>query len=204
MAYKDFYQLMLECFSQPIELITQARSQPFTLYVDDDILYVRNVKGKNRRIRPQAVARFIEKFEEDESFSPSDYQNVTFNASYLLAAMKYITEKYSSHATIFRFHSDERPDSEQQYKAWLTANSEGYVLNLLKRSETNQGSSLSLSTCLHTALCSSVNNSRDYTQPLPFTGGDYFKICSMDLRDLELEAMRVTGLTKVKKHGCII
>lgn len=203
MAYKDFYQLMLEYFAQPVELITQARSQPFTLYVDNDILYVRNVKGKTRRIRPQAVAKFIAKFEEDESFSPSDYQGVTFNASYLLAAMRYITEKCSLHATIFRFNSDEFPDSEQQYHAWLAANPDGYVLNLLKRAELSHRIDPSASTCLHSAQCKSVNNSREYSQLTPFTGGKYFKICSTNLSELEAEAKRVTGLSTIKKDNCI-
>lgn len=203
MGYKDFYQLMLECFAQPVALATPAQNKAFTIYAENENLYVKNAAGNIRQIRSNNVAVFVERFEEVESFSPSHYQDITVNASYLLAAMKYITEKYPLHATICRFHSDELPDSEQQYKAWVAANPDGYVLNLLKRAELSHRLDSSASTCLHTAQCTSVNNSRDYTQPTPFTGGEYFKICSTDLSELEAEAIKVTGLPTVKKHSCI-
>ncbi|MFP8735754.1 hypothetical protein [Klebsiella aerogenes] len=93
MIYKDFYHLMLESFSQPVELFTESRNVPFTLYVEEQKLFVRNGKDNTSRIGPKEVAAFIERFEENESLAAKDYQDVTFKASYLLAAMKYINIK---------------------------------------------------------------------------------------------------------------
>ncbi|WP_131066579.1 hypothetical protein [Raoultella planticola] len=95
MAYKDFYHLLLESFSQPVELFTGSRNVPFTLYAEEQKLFVRNGKDNTSRIDPKEVAAFVERFEESEIFLAKDYQDVTFKASYLLAAMKYITVKHS-------------------------------------------------------------------------------------------------------------
>lgn len=200
MAYKDFYHLMLEYFSQPVELFTGSRNVPFTLYTEEQKLFVRNGKDNTSRIDPKEVAAFVERFEETESLLAKDYQDVTFKASYLLAAMKYITEH---NASVVRFHSEELLHSEVQYKNWLDANPEGYVLNLLKRSEVSDKLDPENSTCLHSADCYSVNNERSYTHPEPFTGNDYFKICSANLYALEQEAIRITKLSKVKRHDCL-
>ncbi|ASG64230.1 hypothetical protein CEW81_21845 [Kluyvera genomosp. 3] len=93
MAYKDFYHLLLESFSQPVELFTGSRNVPFTLYAEEAKLFVRNGKDNISRIVPKEVAAFVERFEESESLLAKDYQDVTFKASYLLAAMKHITVK---------------------------------------------------------------------------------------------------------------
>ncbi|HCC5834073.1 hypothetical protein [Citrobacter farmeri] len=93
MVYKDFYHLMLEYFTQPVELFTSAKKKPFTLYAEEQKLFVRNGKNNISRINPSEVAAFVERFEESESLLAKDYQDVTFKASYLLAAMKYITVK---------------------------------------------------------------------------------------------------------------
>lgn len=200
MAYKDFYHLMLEYFSQPVELFTGSRNVPFTLYTEEQKLFVRNGKDNTSRIDPKEVAAFVERFEEAESLLAKDYQDVTFKASYLLAAMKYITER---NASVVRFHSDELFNSEVQYKNWLIANPEGYVLSLLKRSEISGKMDPTNSTCLHSSGCSSINNERSYAHPEPFTGNDYFKICSANLDALEQEAIRITKLSIVKQHSCI-
>ena len=155
------------------------------------------------RIDPKEVAAFVVRLEETESLLPKDYQKVTFKASYLLAAMKYIAVQNSLSTSIVRFHSEERDDSEEQYKDWLNVNPEGYVLSLHKRSEISSNFDPEASTCLHAAGCSSVNNTLSYSQPKPFTGGDYFKICSTSLAELEAEAIRVTTLSSVKRHSCI-
>ena len=107
MAYKDFYHLMLEYFAQPVKLVTGARNQPFTLYAEEQKLFVRNRKEKVSRIAPKEVAAFVVRLEESESLSPKDYQDVTFKASYLLAAMEYITAQNSLSASILRFRSEE-------------------------------------------------------------------------------------------------
>lgn len=203
MVYKDFYHLMLEYFYQPVELFTGARRLPFTLYAEEQKLFVRNGKGNINLITPKEVAAFIERFEENESSLPKDYQDVTFKASYLLAAMKYITKQNFTDASVVRFHSEELYDSELQYKRWLNANPEGYVLNLLKRSEISAVLDPTRSTCLHSASCSSVNNELSYSQSEPFTRGDYFKICSTNLYELEEEAIRITKLSTVKRHACV-
>ncbi|GAB53747.1 MULTISPECIES: hypothetical protein [Enterobacteriaceae] len=200
MAYKDFYHLLLESFSQPVELFTGSRNVPFILYAEEQKLFVRNGKDNTSRIDPKEVVAFVERFEESESLLAKDYQDVTFKASYLLAAMKYITEQ---HASVVRFHSEELYNSEAQYKDWVNANPEGYVLNLLKRSQISSALDPTNSTCLHSAGCSSVNNERSYSQSEPFTGNDYFKICSTNLCELEQEAIRVTKLSLVKRHSCI-
>lgn len=200
MAYKDFYHLMLEYFSQPVELFTGARNVPFTLYTEEQKLFVRNGKDNISRVDPKEVAAFVERFEEAESLLAKDYQDVTFKASYLLAAMKYITER---NASVVRFHSEELFNSEVQYKNWLNANPEGYVLNLLKRSEVSSKMNPSNSTCLHSSGCSSINNELSTVHPDPFTGNDYFKICSANFDALEQEAIRVTKLSTVKKHTCL-
>lgn len=200
MLYKDFYHLLLESFSQPVELFTGSRNVPFTLYAEETKLFVRNGKDNISRIDPKEVAAFVERFEESESLLAKDYQDVTFKASYLLAAMKYITEQ---NASVVRFHSEEIHNSEIQYKYWLKANPEGYVLNLLKRSEISSELDLTNSTCLHSAGCSSVNNERSYSHSEPFTGNDYFKICSVSLCLLEKEAIKITKLSTVKKHSCL-
>ncbi|MBL5965649.1 hypothetical protein I7V30_10280 [Lelliottia amnigena] len=200
MVYKDFYHLMLESFAQPIELFTGSRNVPFTLYAEEQKLFVRNGKDNISHIDPNEVAAFVERFEENESLLAKDYQDVTFKASYLLAAMKYITEQ---HASVVRFHSEELYNSELQYKDWLNANPEGYVLNLLKRSGISSELDPTSSTCLHSAGCPSVNNERSYSHSEPFTGNDYFKICSKNLYELEQEAMKLTKLGIVKKHSCL-
>lgn len=203
MAYKDFYHLMLEYFSQPVELFTGGRKLPFILFAEEQKLFIRNARNNTSRIVPNEVSAFIERFEESDSLLPKDYHDVTFKASYLLSAMQYIAEKNSPFASTVRFHSEELKDSEQKYKKWLMENPEGYILNLLKKSEVSEKIDLSASTCLHSVKCSAVNNERVYSQPFPFTGGDYFKICSMDINELEKEAIRITKLSQVKKHSCI-
>lgn len=200
MAYKDFYHLLLESFSQPVELFTGSRNVPFTLYAEETKLFVRNGKDNISRINPKEVAAFVERFEVCESLLAKDYQDVTFKASYLLAAMKYITEQ---NASVVRFHSEELHNSEVQYKKWLKANPEGYVLNLLKRSEISSELDPTSTTCLHSASCSSVNNERSYSHSEPFTGNDYFKICSNKIYELEQEAIKITKLGIVKKHYCL-
>lgn len=203
MVYKDFYHLMLEYFSQPVELYTGSRKSPFTLYAEEQKLIVKNGKNNISRINSSEVAAFIERFEESESLQPKDYQDVTFKASYLLAAMQYISDKNSPSISIVRFHSEEQQNSEKSYKNWLAENTEGFVLNLLKQSEVSDRLAPFVSTCLHSARCLAVNNERNYRQSSPFTGGDYFKICSTDLYELEKEAIRITKLGSVKKHSCI-
>lgn len=203
MTYKDFYHFMLESFSQPVELVTPGRMQPFTLYVEQGNLYVKNASNNVRRLDKKSVAAFIERYEDTGSQSPGDYQDATFNASYLLAAMKYLSLLNDPVQTVVRFHNQEQEDSEQQYRMWLDANPDGYVLNLLKKSEGKNDASAERYTCLHSSACDSINNNRSYSQPEPFTGGDYFKVCAEDLAEIEAEARTITALTVIKRCRCI-
>lgn len=199
MPYKDFYHFMLERFSQPVELVTLGRKQPFTLYVEKEKLYVKNASNNIRRLDKKSVAAFIEHYEETDSRLPKDYQDVTFNASYLLAAMQYLSVMDVRLGTVVRFHSRENPDSEQHYQAWLKTHPNGYVLSLAKNSEGKNNSSAERFTCLHSSTCNSINNERSYSQSEPFTGGDYFKVCAEDLAELDAQARNITGLTTIKR-----
>ena len=203
MTYKDFYHFMLESFSQPVELVTAGRKKTFTLYAERGKLYVKNSKNNVRTIDKKYMDAFIERFEDTGSLFPGDYQDVTFNASYLLAAMKYLSLLNDHVQTVVRFHSKEQEDSEKQYRAWLDANPDGYVLNLLKSSEGKNDASTERLTCLHSAACDSINNNRSYSQPEPFTGGYYFKVCAEDLAEIEAEARTITALTVIKRCRCI-
>lgn len=110
MVYKDFYHLMLEYFFQPVELFTGARKLTFTLYTEEQKLFVRNGKDNTSRITQKEVAAFVERFEENESSLAKDYQDVTFKASYLLAAMKYITEQNPpTRLSLMEWESDPDP-----------------------------------------------------------------------------------------------
>lgn len=112
MIYRDFYHHLLEHFSQPVELFTGARKQVFTLYSEQNVLYIRNSKNNIRRLGRDDVDAFITRFEETGSILPRDYQDVTFNSSYLVAVMKYISNISDEEKDILRFHSQENANSE--------------------------------------------------------------------------------------------
>lgn len=197
MIYRDFYQHLLEHFSQPVELVTGARKQGFTLYSNQGKLYVKNSKNKESLVHKKAVNAFISAFEETESISPSHYKKITFHASYLLVALEYISRINNKNTA--RFHSQENTESEQEYISWLENNPEGYVLNIPKRGEGKGSVSVGDLTCLHASHCDSINNQRSYSQPQPFTGGDYFKVCGNSLEALEAEALKITQLQSIRR-----
>ncbi len=58
------------------KLITEARKTEFTMFSDNGKLYVIN-----------------EEYKKTGSMSTSSYQDITFNSSYLLAALQYLMEK---------------------------------------------------------------------------------------------------------------
>lgn len=198
--YKDFYQLMLEQFTSPVELFTLSRKQPFVIYAEQETLYIKNAGGNIRRLDRKSVAAFIEHFEETGSQSARDYQVITFNASYLLAVMRYLD---GDAMTVERFHSGEDPDSESRYHRWLNAHPDGFVLNLLKSTEGKNNISAEGSTRLHRAFCSYINHAVNSTQPQPFTGGNYFKVCATNLNELKAEALKITALPEIRKCTCL-
>ncbi|CAK9883834.1 MAG: hypothetical protein XXXJIFNMEKO3_00208 [Candidatus Erwinia impunctatus] len=93
MVYHDFYHVLLACFSQPVELITGIRKIRFTLYVEEQKLFVLNSKNKTSRISAKETAAFIQRYKETGSLQPKSYQDVTFKSSYLLAALQYLSER---------------------------------------------------------------------------------------------------------------
>ena len=75
------------------KLITEARKTEFTMFSDNGKLYVINSKGNTRRLEPMYVNNFFEEYKKTGSMSTSSYQDITFNSSYLLAALQYLMEK---------------------------------------------------------------------------------------------------------------
>jgi len=199
-VYKDFYQLMLEQFTSPVELFTLSRKQPFSIYAEQETLYIKNTGGNIRRLDRKSVAAFIEHFEETGSQAARDYQDITFNASYLLAVMRYLD---GDAMTVERFHSAEDPDSERRYHRWLNAHPDGFVLNLLKSSEGKNNASAEQKTCLHSAQCTYINKTTNSLHPEPFTGSDYFKVCAADLSELKSAALKITTLLEIRKCPCL-
>lgn len=199
MIYKDFYHFLLVRFAEPVKLMTDIKKKSFTIYAQQERLLVKNAKGNVRSLDKAGVEAFIARFEETGSTAPGDYQEITFHSSYLLAAMKHLAEEPAGKKVVIRFHAGEEPESELRYRQWLIAHPDGFVLNLLKSSEGKNGDSVFNSTCLHTTRCISINNEQTYSQPQPFTGGDYFKICAENLSVLESEARSVTKLIEIKR-----
>lgn len=90
---KPFYEVLIEEFKNEKKLITEARKTEFTMFSDNGKLYVINSKGNTRRLEPMYVNNFFEEYKKTGSMSTSSYQDITFNSSYLLAALKYLMEK---------------------------------------------------------------------------------------------------------------
>lgn len=197
--YKDFFHFLLEHFAEPVALVTGARGKPFTLYAQQGELWVKNAKQNSRRLGQKDVEAFIARFEETESRVPGDYQDVTFHASYLLAAMKYLDEKSRPAGSVIRFHSEENNASEEDYFAWLASHPLGYVLNLRKESEGKANVTADRFTCLHAARCSSINEASGAVHPRPFTGNQHFKVCADSLDELESAALRITMLPEIRR-----
>ncbi|WP_240834509.1 hypothetical protein [Escherichia coli] len=90
---KPFYEVLIEEFKNEKKLITEARKTEFTMFSDNGKLYVINSKGNTRRLEPMYVNNFFEEYKKTGSMSTSSYQDITFNSSYLLAALQYLMEK---------------------------------------------------------------------------------------------------------------
>lgn len=84
----SFYELLLNACKEPLELATEARQAPFTMFSDEGKLYVRNSKGKVRPLDEKPANEFFEMYKATGSTSPVTYREVTFNASYYLAAAR--------------------------------------------------------------------------------------------------------------------
>jgi len=67
-------------------LYTLARRRKFTARCGDDGLeYIPTSTGKPRRESRSVVERVLERYNRTGSLSPGDYQDITANASYLMA-----------------------------------------------------------------------------------------------------------------------
>ncbi|EAM9430888.1 TPA_asm: hypothetical protein G0G78_21505 [Salmonella enterica] len=89
----SLHQLLVREFSNKSDLITQARGVLFTIFSDRGKIYVINSKGNKRRLSEKDVHAFFERFNQTGSTSPGTYQDVTFNASYLLASLHELKER---------------------------------------------------------------------------------------------------------------
>lgn len=90
---KPFYQILIDEFHDEKKLMTEARKSEFTMFSDDGKLYVINSKGNTRRLEAIYVNNFFDEYKNTGSMSPSSYQDITFNSSYLLAALQYLMER---------------------------------------------------------------------------------------------------------------
>ena len=74
-------------------LTTQARSQPFRFRILPDALeFTPESTGEPRPERWNQVAGVLDRFNQTGSLRPGNYQDVTRNASYLLALLARIVE----------------------------------------------------------------------------------------------------------------
>lgn len=90
---KSFYALLIDEFSSPVNLVTEARKSPFTMFSKDGKLFVHNSKDNIRPLDEGSANGFYEIFKETGSITPISYRDVTFNSSYFLAAVHYLKEK---------------------------------------------------------------------------------------------------------------
>ena len=90
---KPFYETLIEEFKESTELVTDARKSPFTMFSDNGKLYVLNAKGNTRALDESSVNKFFDAFKATGSASPISYHDITFNSSYLLAALKNLMER---------------------------------------------------------------------------------------------------------------
>lgn len=92
---KNIYDVLLAEFSSPVVLSTGIRKQPFTAYSENGKFIVLNAKNKERSVTEKETNNFYEEFTKTGSISTKTYQDLTRNASYLLAAVHHLKEKGS-------------------------------------------------------------------------------------------------------------
>lgn len=90
---KPFHEILIEEFKKSTELVTDARKTPFTIFSDDRKLYVLNAKGNTRSLDEASTNKFFDEFKATGSTTAATYHDITFNSSYLLAALKYLMQK---------------------------------------------------------------------------------------------------------------
>ena len=84
-----FEDLRAYAASRPGELLTTLhRKKPFSVVVGGDEILITTSNGKFRTTDRKYVSAVLKRLHETGSFSPCDYLDVTFNASYILALVK--------------------------------------------------------------------------------------------------------------------
>ena len=90
---KSFYNLLIEEFALPVNIETEVRKSPFTMFSKDGKVFVHNSKDNVRPLQEGPANDFYEIFKATGSITPVSYKDVTFNSSYFLAAVHYLKEK---------------------------------------------------------------------------------------------------------------
>jgi len=71
------------------ELFTQTQGKSFSVEVVGDLLYfVPGSSGKRRKADLEKVSQVVARLSEIDSQRPVDYQDITFNASYILELIR--------------------------------------------------------------------------------------------------------------------
>lgn len=89
----NLYEILVKSFSTPIDLETESRKSKFRIFSEDGKLFVHNNKDNIRPLSVDEVDNFYKVFKETGSRSPSTYTDVTFNSSYILAAISHLKEE---------------------------------------------------------------------------------------------------------------
>ncbi|MDR3029900.1 MULTISPECIES: ribbon-helix-helix domain-containing protein [Acinetobacter] len=89
----NLYETLVKSFSIPVNLETESRKSKFRIFSEDGKLFVHNNKDNIRPLGIEEVDNFYKVFKETGSRSPSTYTDVTFNSSYILAAVSHLKEQ---------------------------------------------------------------------------------------------------------------
>lgn len=89
----NLYEILVRNFSTPVNLETESRKSKFLIFSKDGKLFVHNNKDNIRPLSVDEVDNFYKVFKETGSRSPSTYTDVTFNSSYILAAISHLKEE---------------------------------------------------------------------------------------------------------------
>ncbi|HFX6247970.1 hypothetical protein [Acinetobacter baumannii] len=89
----NLYETLVKFFSTPVNLETESRKSKFRIFSEDGKLFVHNNKDNIRPLSVDEVDNFYKVLKETGSRSPSTYTDVTFNSSYILAAVSHLKEQ---------------------------------------------------------------------------------------------------------------
>jgi len=72
-------------------VMTKGRGRPFVVRAEPDGLLIQPESGTERRIPWPRIEKLLDRFQATSSWAPSDYRDVSFDASYLLAIVEKLT-----------------------------------------------------------------------------------------------------------------